>query len=95
MIEAMACGTPVIAYNNGSVPEVIDTGVNGIIVDGFEDAVHAVEKVSSLSRKKCREIFESRFTVSKMAQNYIRIYEKLINQKGPKNHAPKFEKVLG
>jgi glycosyltransferase involved in cell wall biosynthesis len=61
MIEAMACGTPVIAYRRGSVPEVIDDGVTGWIVEGCEEAVQAVAQVSTLSRSRCRQVFEERF----------------------------------
>ena len=78
MIEANACGTPVIAYENGSVPEVIENGVNGIIVHGIEDAVRAVESAQKLSRKKCRAVFEERFTAERMANNYLKIYNTLI-----------------
>ena len=74
MIEAMACGTPVIAYRKGSVPEVVEEGGTGFIVEGLEDAVKAVERVSTLSRKRCRQVFEERFTASRMAQDYLAIY---------------------
>src|SRR5206468_1976836 len=78
MIEANACGTPVIAYRNGSVSEVIENGVNGIIVNGIEDAVAAVESAQKLSRRKCRTVFEERFTAQRMANDYLRIYNSLI-----------------
>jgi len=78
MIEAMACGTPIVAYRQGSVPEVIDEGVTGFIVEGIGDAVKAVERVFTLSRKRCRERFQERFTVSRMARDYREIYERLI-----------------
>jgi glycosyltransferase involved in cell wall biosynthesis len=78
MIEANACGTPVIAYRNGSVPEVIKNGVNGIIVNGIEDAVRAVESAQQLSREKCRAVFEERFTAERMASDYLKIYNTLI-----------------
>jgi glycosyltransferase involved in cell wall biosynthesis len=78
MIEALACGTPVIAFRHGSVPEVIDDGVTGFIVDDFEGAVRAVERVAALSRTHCREIFEERFTAARMAQSYLAIYRWLI-----------------
>ncbi len=79
MIEAMACGTPTIAYRRGSVEEVIEDGVTGFIVDDLEDAVAAVERVSSLSRKRCRQVFEDRFTASRMAQDYLAIYQRLVS----------------
>ena len=78
MIEAMACGTPVIAYRRGSVPEVIDDGVTGFIVENVDEAVKAVENVSRISRRRCREVFEERFTARCMALRYLAIYERLI-----------------
>lgn len=78
MIEAMACGTPVIAYRGGAVPEVIEQGHTGFIVQGLEDAVESVQHAAQLSRKRCREVFEQRFTATRMAHNYVRQYERLI-----------------
>jgi glycosyltransferase involved in cell wall biosynthesis len=63
MIEAIACGTPVIAFRNGSVPEVLNDGVTGYVVDTIEQAVQAVERIPELSREKCRSVFEEHFTV--------------------------------
>jgi glycosyltransferase involved in cell wall biosynthesis len=80
MIEAMACGTPVIAYSNGSVPEVMEQGRTGFIVDSLEEAIEAVRHVPQLSRERCREIFEQRFTAERMAHEYVRVYERLIHQ---------------
>jgi glycosyltransferase involved in cell wall biosynthesis len=62
MIEAMACGTPVIAYRLGSVPEVVDEGTTGFIVDSIDDAVGAVRRIGSLDRSICRRVFEERFS---------------------------------
>ena len=81
MIEAMACGTPVIAYREGAVPEIIEEGHTGFIVEGLEDAVEAARRIPKLSRKRCREIFEQRFTVTRMANDYLRVYERLIGRK--------------
>ena len=78
MIEAMACGTPIIAYRQGSVPEVIEEGVTGIIVQGLEEAVRAVKQVPTLSRKRIRQAFEERFTASRMARDYLEIYERIL-----------------
>jgi glycosyltransferase involved in cell wall biosynthesis len=78
MIEALACGTPVIAWRCGSVPEVIDEGVTGFIVESLEEAVQAVARVASLSRRRCREVFEQRFSAARMAQDYLAIYERLV-----------------
>ena len=81
MIEAMACGTPIIAYRKGSVSEVMEEGRTGFIVEGFEDAVHAVKRVHTLSRKRCREVFEERFTASRMAKDYLKIYDRLLKHR--------------
>ena len=78
MIEAMACGTPVIAYPRGAVPEVLEDGVTGWIVEGIREAVQAVERVPALSRARCREVFEERFSASRMARDYLRLYKKLL-----------------
>jgi glycosyltransferase involved in cell wall biosynthesis len=78
MIEAMACGTPVIAYRGGAVPEVMEQGHTGFIVQGLEDAVEAVRHVAQLSRKRCREVFEQRFTATRMAHDYVQQFERLI-----------------
>jgi glycosyltransferase involved in cell wall biosynthesis len=80
MIEAMACGTPVVAYRDGAVPEVMEEGHTGFIVEGLEDAVEAVRRVSQLSRKRCREVFEKRFTAARMAQDYVQIFKRLIER---------------
>ncbi len=80
MIESMACGTPVVAWRNGSVPEVIDHGVTGYVVDSIDEAVDAVEKVEELDRRKIRKVFEERFSSERMARQYLQIYEKLIHR---------------
>jgi len=77
MIEAMACGTPVIAYNRGSVPEIIDEGVTGFIVEDESGAIGAVDRLGHLSREKIRRRFEERFTARRMAQDYLSIYRSL------------------
>ncbi|CCM78339.1 glycosyltransferase family 4 protein [Rhizobium mesoamericanum] len=77
MIEAMACGTPVIAFGCGSVPEVIDCGVSGIVVDSVTEAVENVEWALRLDRRKVRATFEKRFTAERMARDYLNIYRKL------------------
>jgi glycosyltransferase involved in cell wall biosynthesis len=83
MIEAMACGTPVIAFRRGSVSEVIEEGVSGFIVDSMEEAVRAVENVPRLSRRRCRDAFEARFSASRMAHDYVTIYRQLVAAKAP------------
>jgi glycosyltransferase involved in cell wall biosynthesis len=78
MIEAMACGTPVIAFNRGSVPEVIDEGVSGFVVEDEIGAVAAVNRIHTLSRERVRERFETRFTSRRMAQQYVDAYNTVI-----------------
>jgi glycosyltransferase involved in cell wall biosynthesis len=77
MIEAMACGTPVVAYDCGSVAEVMEDGVTGFIANDIDQAVDAVGHVRDLSRARCREIFEKRFTASRMASDYVNVYMRL------------------
>jgi glycosyltransferase involved in cell wall biosynthesis len=82
MIEALACGTPVIAWRNGSVPEVIDDGVTGFVVDSVGEAVRAVGRVAGLSRAVCRRRFEERYDSVRMARDYVDVYRKLVHD-GP------------
>jgi glycosyltransferase involved in cell wall biosynthesis len=77
MIEAMACGTPVIAFRSGSVPEIVDHGVTGFVVDGEAEAIQAIGHLGELDRRKVRARFEERFTAKRMAQDYLRYYEML------------------
>jgi glycosyltransferase involved in cell wall biosynthesis len=77
MIEAMGCGVPVIAFARGSVPEVIDHGKTGYIVDNVKDAVAAVRAIPAIKRSECREISFRRFTASRMAKEYVREYQRL------------------
>ena len=78
MIEAMACGTPVIAFRRGSVPEVMADGVTGYIVSNASEAVAATERIEAIDRRACRQYFERRFTARHMAENYLRVYTGLI-----------------
>ncbi len=80
MIEALACGTPIVAYRNGSVPEVLVEGETGFICTGLEGAVRAAKRIPSLSRKRCREVFETRFTAERMAEDYLALFELLRRQ---------------
>jgi glycosyltransferase involved in cell wall biosynthesis len=75
MIEAMACGTPVIAFRHGSVPEIVEHGVTGFIVDDVAQAIEAASRVHELSRWRIREEFERRFTARRMAEDYLSLYE--------------------
>jgi glycosyltransferase involved in cell wall biosynthesis len=77
MIEAMACGTPVIAFENGSVPEVLEDGVTAFIVQNEDQAVQAVRKIGMLDRDRIRTEFDRRFTAQHMAQNYLKLYSRL------------------
>jgi glycosyltransferase involved in cell wall biosynthesis len=77
MIEAMACGTPVLAFDRGSVREVIDNGVSGIIVNSVTEAIAAVRAVTCLDRRAVRRCFEQRFTAKRMAGQYVRLYAEL------------------
>ncbi len=78
MIEAMACGTPVIAYREGSVPEVMEVGRTGFVVEDLDDAVGATMRAGSLSRASCRAVFEERFTARRMTADYVRQYERIV-----------------
>ena len=80
MIEAMACGTPVLAFRNGAVPEVIDDGVTGYVVDNVDEAIPCAGAVLALDRGRVRRRFEERFSVSRMARDYVRVYEQLIGE---------------
>jgi glycosyltransferase involved in cell wall biosynthesis len=77
MIEALACGTPVLAFRRGSVPEVIEDGVTGFIVDSVDEAVRAVRRIGGLSRSACRRAFEARFDAARMTRNYLAVYRRL------------------
>jgi glycosyltransferase involved in cell wall biosynthesis len=78
MIEALACGTPVVAYRHGSVPEVLEHGRTGFVVDSLEDALTAVEQLPRLRRRDCRDAFESRFSARRMAEDYLTVYQRLM-----------------
>ena len=83
MIEAMACGTPVIAFNRGSVPEVIDDGITGAVVDSEDAAVEAIAWARSADRRRIRAVFEQRFSAATMARRYLRIYRQLASGRSP------------
>jgi len=79
MIEAMACGTPVIAFRRGSVPEVIDHGRSGLIVDSVDEAVEAVARIGEMDRRLVRDCFDQRFSVERMTRDYLRVYETVVD----------------
>jgi glycosyltransferase involved in cell wall biosynthesis len=78
MIEALACGVPVVAFDGGSVPEVIDHGVTGFIVNTLDEAVDATRQIDRIDRRTCRATFEHRFCASRMAADYVQLYEAVI-----------------
>jgi glycosyltransferase involved in cell wall biosynthesis len=88
MIEAMACGTPVIAWRCGSVPEVMEDGVTGFVVDDLDGAVRAAERVDGLSRHRCRQVFEERFSAPRMARDYLAVYRRLLRGRAEIDGAP-------
>jgi glycosyltransferase involved in cell wall biosynthesis len=75
MIEAMACGTPTIAFRRGSVPEIISEGITGFIVDDMGSALACVERIPEIERRTCRTVFEQRFTVERMTSEYVALYK--------------------
>ena len=83
MIEALACGTPVIAWRGGSVEEVIDSGRTGFIVESVDEALNALGRIGTIDRRVCRQVFESRFTARRMARDYVAIYEDLRGRRAP------------
>jgi glycosyltransferase involved in cell wall biosynthesis len=78
LIEAMACGTPVIAFPHGSVPEIVEEGVTGFIVEDVDEAVSALSRLRDFDRKRCRLVFERRFSVGRMTDDYLAIYRQII-----------------
>jgi glycosyltransferase involved in cell wall biosynthesis len=80
VVEAMACGTPVIAYRRGSMPELIDHGVTGFLVGGFDEAVAAIDRLGEIDRQACRRAVEERFTVDRMADEYLALYRRILDQ---------------
>jgi glycosyltransferase involved in cell wall biosynthesis len=90
MIESLACGSPVIAWNHGSVPEVIAHGETGFVVDTIEEAVKVVPQVECLSRHACRRTFEQRFDATRMACNYVEVYSRLIREAGHPYNTPTY-----
>jgi glycosyltransferase involved in cell wall biosynthesis len=78
VVEAMACGTPVIAYRRGSMPELIVDGVTGYLVDDFDQAIAAIDRIGEVDRAACRRHVEQRFTVDRMADKYLGLYRQLL-----------------
>ena len=82
MIEAMACGTPVLAFRCGSVPEIVDEGVSGMIVETMEEAIAAVPRLLTMDRQAVRRQFELRFSSARMANDYVHLYRKMLRRIG-------------
>jgi glycosyltransferase involved in cell wall biosynthesis len=80
MIESLACGTPVIAFRHGSVPEIVEDGVTGFVVNDVEAAAACVKRIPRLSRARCRESFVERFSVRRMCDEYVKIYERVAEE---------------
>ena len=93
MIESMACGTPVIAFRAGSVPEIIDDGVTGYVVSTVEEAVDAVRRTDKLNRRSCRRVFEERFSVRRMARDYLEAYRRVCHQPATNGDSPRTHPV--
>ncbi len=83
VVESMACGTPVIAYPKGSMPEILRDGENGFLVESLDEAVRAVERVATIDRRACRKDVERRFSVHRMAENYLRVYREILDGTAP------------
>jgi glycosyltransferase involved in cell wall biosynthesis len=81
LVESMACGTPVIAINRGSIPEVIKDGVTGFVVKDINEAISKVSEISKIDRANCRKRVEENFTVDIMVDNYIKIFSEIVNKK--------------
>jgi glycosyltransferase involved in cell wall biosynthesis len=80
MIESLACGTPVIAFPGGAVTEILQDGVTGFVVNNVKAAAEALSRIPSISRSRCREVFETRFSARRMCEDYVRVYERVAEQ---------------
>jgi glycosyltransferase involved in cell wall biosynthesis len=86
VVESMACGTPVIAFPRGSMPEIIEDGINGLLVSNLDEAASAVKKIDLLNRQQCRQIVEKRFSKERMVKDYMNVYQRILELNG-KNSA--------
>jgi glycosyltransferase involved in cell wall biosynthesis len=80
LIEALACGTPVLAYRRGSIPEIIDDGITGFVCESLAEMAEAVGRLPLIDRRRCRSAFEERFTADRMARDYVALYERIIEE---------------
>lgn len=78
LIEALACGTPVLAYRRGSIPEIIEDSVTGFVCEGIDEMTAAIQRIPEIDRRRCRRTFEQRFSVERMAHDYLRVYEQAL-----------------
>ena len=85
VIESMACGTPVIAFNRGSMPELIEHGKNGFLANNLEEAIESVARISEIDRAYCRRYVERHFTVDRMVRDYIQVYKMMLNAESTRN----------
>jgi glycosyltransferase involved in cell wall biosynthesis len=81
LIEALACGTPVFAYQRGSIPEIIEDGITGFICENLDEMVSAMSRLPRIQRQHCRQAFEARFAVTRMVKDYVALYEKILNNR--------------
>ena len=88
VIESMACGTPVIAFNKGSMPELIEDGKNGFLVKTLDEAIAAAAKIKDIDRACCRRRVEQYFTIDRMLEEYIQVYETVLEKAKPEDHRP-------
>ncbi|MCW9098229.1 MAG: glycosyltransferase, partial [Ignavibacteriaceae bacterium] len=86
VIESMACGTPVIAFNKGSMPELIDNGKNGFLVNTVSEAIAAVALVKDINRAYCRHCVEQYFTIDRMVEEYVQVYEMILEKRKGKEY---------
>jgi glycosyltransferase involved in cell wall biosynthesis len=86
LIEALACGTPVLAYRCGSIPEIIEDGVTGFICDNLEEMVSSIDRLPLIRRQRCRDSFTTRFTVERMVHDYLAVYQRMATTVRPRVH---------
>jgi glycosyltransferase involved in cell wall biosynthesis len=91
LIEALVCGTPVLAYRRGSIPEIIEDGATGFVCEGLDEMTAAIQCIPDIDRQGCRAAFEQRFSAERMAQDYLRVYEQVLGHTGQReSEVPSF-----
>ena len=80
LIESLACGTPVLAYRRGSIPELIDHSVTGFISENLDEMVGQVAQLDTIDRRRCRQVFDERFTAQRMTNDYVKLYQQLVSE---------------